>query len=39
MTNPDCPLTKEAKEMITAGIDCGARNTKTVILKDEEIYA
>jgi activator of 2-hydroxyglutaryl-CoA dehydratase len=23
--------------MITAGIDCGAKNTKTIILKDGEI--
>jgi len=23
--------------MITAGIDCGAKNTKTVIMKDGEI--
>ena len=23
--------------MITAGIDCGAKNTKTVILKDDKI--
>ena len=23
--------------MITAGIDCGAKNTKTVIIKDREI--
>jgi activator of 2-hydroxyglutaryl-CoA dehydratase len=23
--------------MITAGIDCGAKNTKTIILKDREI--
>ena len=23
--------------MITAGIDCGAKNTKTVIMKDKEI--
>jgi activator of 2-hydroxyglutaryl-CoA dehydratase len=24
--------------MITAGIDCGAKNTKTIILKDREIF-
>jgi benzoyl-CoA reductase subunit D len=28
---------KEVLEMITAGIDCGAKNTKTVILKDGKI--
>jgi benzoyl-CoA reductase subunit D len=30
---------EEACEMITAGIDCGAKNTKTVILKDGEVIA
>lgn len=28
---------KEVSKMITAGIDCGAKNTKTVILKDGKI--
>jgi benzoyl-CoA reductase subunit D len=28
---------KEVSEMITAGIDCGAKNTKTIILKDGKI--
>lgn len=31
------PTDMEASSMITAGIDCGAKNTKTVILKDGKI--
>jgi benzoyl-CoA reductase subunit D len=36
---PNLRELKNVKRMITAGIDCGAKNTKTVIIKDGKIMA
>ena len=30
-------MPKEVHEVITAGIDCGAKTTKTVVLKDGKV--